>query len=140
MLRKILTQLLIILLVGIVVWFCVLPRLVGGGAAPGKECKMEMAQISAALKKFEVECGKLPTGDNATIFRTLYGSNSLNLCFLNPGRTISGSVMVDPWKSPYQIQFIDQTNFLIQSAGKNAKFGDEDDIVFNSVSNDFVKP
>lgn len=48
--------------------------------------------------------------------------------------------MVDPWKSPYQIQFIDQTNFLIRSAGKNAKFGDADDFIFTSVSNDFVKP
>ena len=41
---------------------------------------------------------------------------------------------------PYQIQIVAQTNFVIRSAGPNKKFGDADDIVFNSVSNDFVKP
>jgi len=140
MLKKILFQLSIILIIGVIVWVCVLPRLAGGGPAPTNVCKVEMAQISAALKQFEAMCGKLPTGDDSIIFRTLYGSNSLHLCFINPGRTNSGGVMVDPWKSPYQIQFTDQTNFLIRSAGKNAKFGDADDYIFTSVSNDFVKP
>jgi hypothetical protein len=140
-----LKQSVIIVIAGLaLLWVClylfVFPFLVGGGPAPTNVCKVEMAQISAALKQFEAMCGKLPTADDSIIFRTLYGSNSLHLCFINPGRTNSGGVMVDPWKSPYQIQFIDQTNFLIRSAGKNAKFGDADDFIFTSVSNDFVKP
>ena len=48
--------------------------------------------------------------------------------------------MVDPWETPYQIEFSKQTNFIIRSAGKDKIFGDADDIIFNSVSNDFVKP
>jgi len=48
--------------------------------------------------------------------------------------------MVDPWETPYQIEFFQQTNFVIRSAGKDKIFGDADDIIFNSVSNDFVKP
>ena len=48
--------------------------------------------------------------------------------------------MVDPWKTPYKIEFFQQTNFIICSAGKDKIFDDADDIIFNSVSNDFVKP
>ena len=48
--------------------------------------------------------------------------------------------MVDPWETPYQIQFFQQTNYIIRSAGKDKNFGDADDIIFNSVSNNFVKP
>jgi hypothetical protein len=140
-----LKQSVIIVIAGLaLLWVClyffVFPFLVGGGPEKFPVSKMQIVQISGALKQFKAVCGKLPTGDDSIIFRTLYGSNSLHICFLNPGRTNSDGVMVDPWKSPYQIQFIDQTNFLIRSAGKNAKFGDVDDIIFNSVSNDFVKP
>ena len=48
--------------------------------------------------------------------------------------------IVDPWETPHQIQFFQQTNFIIRSAGKDKIFGDADDIIFNSVSNDFVQP
>ena len=48
--------------------------------------------------------------------------------------------MVDPWETPYKIDFYQQTNFILRSAGKDKIFGDADDIIFNSVSNNFVKP
>jgi hypothetical protein len=48
--------------------------------------------------------------------------------------------MIDIWQTPYKIEIVQQTNFIIHSAGPNHKFGDADDIIFNSVSNDFVKP
>jgi len=48
--------------------------------------------------------------------------------------------MVDPWETPYQINFSQQTNFVIRSAGKDKIFSNADDIIFNSVSNDFMKP
>ena len=51
----------------------------------------------------------------------------------------SGAV-IDVWQTPYKIELVRQTNFIIHSAGPNLKFGDADDIIFNSVSNDFVKP
>jgi len=47
---------------------------------------------------------------------------------------------LDWWRTPYQIKIVATTNFIIQSAGSNKIFGDADDIIFNSVSNDFVKP
>ena len=48
--------------------------------------------------------------------------------------------MLDPWKTPYQIEFLHQTNFVIRSAGRDKIFSNMDDIVFNSLSNDFMKP
>jgi hypothetical protein len=48
--------------------------------------------------------------------------------------------MIDPWQTPYQIEFSQQTNLITHSAGKDKMFGTKDDIVFNSPSNDFVKP
>jgi hypothetical protein len=41
---------------------------------------------------------------------------------------------------PFQIQVIGTTNFIFHSAGVDKKFGDTDDIIFNSLSNTFVKP
>jgi len=48
--------------------------------------------------------------------------------------------LLDVWQTPYQIAVVSRTNFIIHSAGRDQKFGDADDIIFNSVSNDFVKP
>lgn len=54
--------------------------------------------------------------------------------------TNASGELIDIWQTPYRIELIGPTNFIIRSAGKNQKFGDADDIIFNSVSNDFVKP
>jgi hypothetical protein len=58
--------------------------------------------------------------------------------FFNPIN--SHGELLDIWQTPYQIEVLAQTNFIVRSAGPNKKFGDADDIIFNSVSNDFVKP
>ncbi len=42
---------------------------------------------------------------------------------------------MDPWKTPYEINLIGQTNYIIRSAGPNHLFGDKDDIISNSGSN-----
>jgi len=55
-------------------------------------------------------------------------------------RTDASGVLIDIWQKPFQIKLVGQTNFIIRSAGPDQKFGDADDIIFNSVSNDFVKP
>ena len=55
-------------------------------------------------------------------------------------RTNALGKVVDVWQMPFEIKFIGQTNFVIISDGPNQKFGDADDIIFNSVSNGFVQP
>jgi hypothetical protein len=55
-------------------------------------------------------------------------------------RTNAAGEPVDIWQTPYRIGLLNPTNFIIHSAGKNQKFGDADDIVFNGASNAFVNP
>lgn len=52
---------------------------------------------------------------------------------------VLGAVM-DAWHTPYRIALVGQTNFIIRSAGPDQSFGGKDDIVFNSVPNDFAGP
>ncbi len=83
----------------------------------------------------------LPSGENSNVVRILSGDNQKKIEFLNFRQSAEHpNEFVDPWQKPYQIQFSQQTNFVIRSAGKDKIFGDADDIIFNSVSNDFVKP
>jgi hypothetical protein len=56
------------------------------------------------------------------------------------GFTNENGELLDVWQTPYQIEIISQTNFIVHSAGRDQKFGDADDIIFNSASNNFVKP
>ncbi|HTA94591.1 MAG TPA: hypothetical protein VK769_00555 [Verrucomicrobiae bacterium] len=74
------------------------------------------------------------------IFQAVFGTNGdINLNY-HPGQTNQQGQVLDCWETPYQIKSIARTNFVVSSAGPNKIFGDADDIIFNSVSNDFVKP
>ncbi len=55
-------------------------------------------------------------------------------------RTNSQGELLDFWKTPIQFEKSGLTNVIIRSAGPNCRFGSKDDIVFNSASNNFVKP
>ena len=55
-------------------------------------------------------------------------------------RTNALGGLIDIWQRPFQIKLIGQTNFIIHSAGPDQKYGDSDDIIFNSVSNNLVMP
>ena len=57
-----------------------------------------------------------------------------------PFTTNDAGEVIDLWGTPFQIKLVGPTNFIVRSAGKNRKFGDADDIIFNGISNDFVTP
>jgi hypothetical protein len=100
-----------------------------------------MRHAADALKQFEIKHGRLPVGDNALIIQNLIGTNSdENVFMMLLAETNSAGEIYDAWKVPFKIEIVAQTNFIIRSSGKDKTFGDADDIVFNSVSNDFVKP
>jgi type II secretory pathway pseudopilin PulG len=108
--------------------------------------KVDESQIATALEAYSTLYGAFPTGNTEAIERILSGEdlngkNLQKIRFL----TFKGSVehsneMADPWGTPYAISFSSTNSFVISSAGKDKVFGDKDDIVFNSVSNDIVKP
>jgi hypothetical protein len=103
--------------------------------------QVQIANLIFALKNYKSVYGVYPTGESSNIVNVLAGGNPQKTVFLNFQRTSEHpNEMVDSWETPYQIEFFQQTNFVIRSAGKDKIFGDADDIIFNSVSNDFVKP
>ena len=93
-------------------------------------------QIASGVQQRAIATGSLSNIDNSFIFHALFGTNDYRFGY----RTNALGEVLDIWKMPYQIQIVAQTNFVIRSAGPNKQFGDADDIVFNSVSNDFAKP
>jgi hypothetical protein len=103
--------------------------------------KLEIADLIFALNHYKLAYGVYPSGESSNIVSVLAGDNAQKTTFLNFRRMMEHpNEMVDPWGTPYQIQFFQQTNFIVRSAGKDKIFGDADDIIFNSVSNGFVKP
>jgi hypothetical protein len=103
--------------------------------------KLEIAELKFSLNLYKSVCGVYPTGENSNIVSVLAGDNPQKIVFLNFRRTSEHpNEMVDSWDTPYQIDFSQQTNFVIRSAGKDKIFSNSDDIIFNSVSNNFVKP
>jgi len=133
--------LLIGFLVSIFLWYFVLPRLAGGGPAKIPLALTGEEQLAMGIENYKHAFGNYPSGENSNIVNLLTGNNPQKIVFLNFRRsTEHPNEMVDPWETPYQINFSQQTNFVIRSAGKDKIFGNADDIVFNSVSNDFVKP
>jgi hypothetical protein len=106
------------------------------------QSKLEMSDLNAATAQYHNEYGSYLTGNSANIIQCLLGNNLRKIEFLsfNTNRFDSNGDFLDPWLTPYRIEILAQTNLVVRSAGPNKKFGDADDIVFNSVSNDFVKP
>jgi hypothetical protein len=108
--------------------------------------RIEEESAATALKAYSTTYGNLPIGDAESVERILggedlFGKNPQKIMFLIYQRSVEFSNrMVDAWGTPYHIEFFQQTNFIIHSAGKDKIFGDTDDIIFNSASNNFIKP
>jgi hypothetical protein len=92
--------------------------------------------ISTLLGEQAGKTGGLTNLNQQFILDLLLATNQ-NQFWLN---TNAAGEVIDIWQTPYRIALVRRTNFIISSAGPNRKFGDKDDIIFNSVSNDFVKP
>jgi hypothetical protein len=88
-----------------------------------------MMRLKAELGNYKYKFRGYPTGNYAQILKKLFGDDPTIEFF-----------RVDPWGTPFAINFPSTNSFVISSAGKDKIFGDADDIIFNSVSNDFVKP
>jgi len=102
--------------------------------------------VSVLASAFKIRNENNPTNDTIHISTNeLYFSCGFAFAtglttnlFFNPIN--SQGELLDVWHTPYQIKIVAQTNFIVRSAGPDQKFGDKDDIIFNSASNGFVKP
>jgi len=127
-------------------WAClsefVFPFLVGGGPANVSRARSDERQLLLGIEHYKREFGTYPAGENASIVRALAGDNpkKLRLIHLNANSTNESGEFTDPWKMPYKIAFDGTNRVTVSSAGINRSFGNKDDIVFHSGSNNFVKP
>jgi hypothetical protein len=138
-------MLVVLLLVG---FFFVLPLLIGPFLPNHTRrtkafvifTRFETREIATELKQYSITTGGLTNIDNSFVFQAVFGTNGTDNLNYHSEQTNSQGQVLDCWKTPYQIEILARTNFIVRSAGSNKIFGDADDIIFNSVSNDFVKP
>jgi hypothetical protein len=105
-------------------------------------CRVNLMMLRSGIENYQNEFGSYPTGDSMQILKKLLGDNPQKIKFLRPENMSLNQAgeFLDPWGTPYVISFSSTNSFVISSAGKDKIFGDTDDIIFNSVSNGFVKP
>lgn len=103
--------------------------------------QLEMAEIASALESYRFRFDSYPNGDAAAILSALRGNNPGRVVFFEMGsNSINGAgEFVDPWRMSYQILINEETNAVIKSAGRDGKFGDSDDYIYDLVSRRFVQ-
>jgi hypothetical protein len=106
------------------------PRIAGGERSKIATARTETFNLRAALNQYQIEFGEYPHGENGSILKALLGNNAKKIRFFdaNPKRFNSRGEFLDPWKTPYKIQIIGNTNFAIRSPGADRVFGSQDDI------------
>jgi hypothetical protein len=97
--------------------------------------RSEERSMASLLGEQAGKIGGLTNLNQLFILDTLFASNQ-NRFQLN---TNAAGEVIDIWQTPYKIEVSGQTNFVVHSAGRDKNFG-KDDIIFNSLSNDFIKP
>jgi hypothetical protein len=120
----------IVIGIGMILWGLFLPAETGPTLNKNSRCRVNLMRLRAEIGIYKYEFGSYPTGDYDQVLKKLFGVDPQKIEFFR----------VDPWGTPYAISFSSTNSFVISSAGKDKIFGDSDDIIFNSVSNDFVKP
>ena len=98
--------------------------------------RLEEKDIASAMSQYASQIGGVTNIDAGFDSRALASTNFSS----NKVITNANGEFLDFWDAPLQITTIAPTNFIIRSAGPGRKFGDKDDIVFNSAVNDFVQP
>ena len=106
------------------------------------KCQLELVSLGTALESYQSKYLVFPEGDAVEIVKALLGDNPEKIKFLDVRASdlSPAGEFLDPWKTPFAIKFSPTNSFILSSAGKDKIWGSKDDIVFNSVSNDFVKP
>jgi len=95
-----------------------------------RRCRVTLLTLKDEFGSYKYKFGSYPTGDYNQILKKLFDDSPQSIEHFR----------VDPWGTPYAVSFPVTNSFIISSAGPNKKFGDKDDIIFNSISNNFVKP
>jgi hypothetical protein len=117
--------------IGLIFWAMLLPPETGPTLNKNARCRVVlMMRLQIEIKNYQYKFGSYPTGNYDQVLKKLFADDPKGVDFFR----------ADPWGTPFAINFPSTNSFVISSAGKDKIFGDADDIIFNSASNDFVKP
>jgi hypothetical protein len=105
-------------------------------------CQLEISEIATGFEKYKTTYQGYPSGNKLVLWKQLSGDNPQKIIFaeIKASSINTNGEFLDPWGTPYAINFSSTNSFTLSSAGKDKVFGDADDIIFNSVSNNFVQP
>lgn len=99
--------------------------------------RSETKAIAHSLNQVAAKSGSLTNVDGNFLWHSLFGAYASTEYSY---RTNRNGELLDIWRRAYKIEIFRPTNFTIRSAGRDRIWDTKDDIIFNSVSNDFVKP
>lgn len=102
----------------------------GPGPKPNTLVALELASLRVAAKAYRVEFGQFPTGNMSQVCVALAGHNPRQIIFIEfpPDQIQPGGAFLDPWGSPYRIEFPTPTNVIASSAERDQVYGTDDDI------------
>jgi hypothetical protein len=97
-------------------------------SGPEPRIRGEIKSLEAVLEVYRTDFGSYPPLANAAIVKALSGSNSAKkeYYFFREHQLNGKGELLDPWGSPYQFS-MGQYGPTIISAGKNRRWGDDDD-------------
>jgi hypothetical protein len=137
-------------LVGLLIVFGLIPWLVslllpvsGGPISAFKTItRLDLERMGAAIGQDPLSGhADAPIRIDATnVLSTSHHRFTMDSARLGADQTNTNGDLLDAWGTPYRVSVTVQTNFIFRSAGKNGKFGDQDDIIFDSLKKEFVKP
>jgi len=135
--RKLIAPFALVVLVGVIL-IIILPGNPGWGSGRITTVriaatKSEETAIAAKLKQLLSSTPPPLFSDNQAIHRAVLASTDTNVPIFKPRWTNAAGEALDMWGTPYQIQIVHGTNFVIRSAGKNCILGDKDDVIFDSL-------
>jgi len=100
------------------------------GSAREATAKNTIHCLVIASQTYAKEYGKFPTGTFSQVCQALGGDNSLKTAFIEvaPDHIQRDGAILDPWGSPYRLDFGSASNVVAYSAGTDLAWGTEDDI------------
>jgi hypothetical protein len=127
--KRFVYRLLVYLVLCGIIAYIVLPHRSGSERPRIPRGQAEIRNLDTAFNHFHAYYEIFPQGTNAEVLRILLGENPRKVVFFgaNSNKFNSQREFLDPWETPYKIK-VEQTNYMIRSAGPNKIFGDKDDL------------
>ncbi len=101
--------------------------IIGGTAGRSRaevEAKNRALWFATALESYKIDCDEYPHGAPSEIMRSLLGNNPRKMIYFEaPAKDFNEKgELIDPWQTPYRVEFGDFPRPHVSSAGRNKVF------------------